>query len=119
MIWEMEITEKQKRKEEKRIRRQERRKRKGKPEVDYDQITPTGSEANSDEVSGCGAPLLLLSRGIQFDRSERVNPFPPGTRLILRCNQGAKPFPKERAKCKCKNNNCNWSKIKKVRCIQM
>ena len=95
MIWEMEITEKQKRKEEKRIRRQERRKRKGGSDV-------VSSSLDEDDQKGCGAPVALLSRGIQFDRSERINPFPAGTRLILRCNDGAKPFPKERAKCKCK-----------------
>ena len=110
MVWEMEITEKQKRKEDKRRRRIE----KGKHVREKVEPDP------AVEGSGCEAPVFLLSRGIQFDRSgERSSTFAPGTKLILRCEGDATPFPKTRAKCRCQENVCAWSKLHKTQCLKL
>ena len=107
MVWEMEITEKQKRKEMKRRRKEDRGKK----------VKAKSSESGDD---GCEAPVFLLSRGIQFDRSgERSSIFAPGTKLILRCEGGATPFPKTRAKCRCHEETCAWSKLHKTQCLKL
>ena len=63
---------------------------------------------------------ISVSRGIQFDRSgERSSTFAPGTRLVLRCEDGAKPFPKSRAKCRCHEEKCAWSKLHKTQCLTL
>ena len=63
---------------------------------------------------------ISVSRGIQFDRSgERSSTFAPGTRLVLRCEDGAKPFPKSRAKCRCQEEKCAWSKLHKTQCLTL
>ena len=104
MVWEMEITEKQKRKEMKRHRRLQ----KGK------------NVKEKLDQAGCDVPVFLLSRGIHFDRSgERSSKFAPGTKLILHCENGAKPFPKARAKCKCQSTGCSWSKLQKIQCLKL
>ena len=94
LIWDLEITDKQKRKEEKRNRRKERKARKNPDFMTSSNMTSTSTA--SEVTRGCGSPTFLLSRGINFDRSDfdKNGFFPTGSKLILKCEDGAKPHPK-------------------------
>ena len=95
LIWDLEITDKQKRKEEKRNRRKERKARKN-PDFMTSSTSNSTSMSSSEVTRGCGSPTFLLSRGINFDRSDfdKNGFFPTGSKLILKCEDGAKPHPK-------------------------
>ena len=98
LIWDLEITDKQKRKEEKRNRRKERKARKN-PDFITSEMNSTAATSSTSELTrGCGSPTFLLSRGINFDRSDfdKNGFFPTGSKLILKCEDGAKPHPKVR-----------------------
>ena len=96
LIWDLEITDKQKRKEEKRNRRKERKARKNPDFITSETNSTAATSSKSELTRGCGSPTFLLSRGINFDRSDfdKNGFFPTGSKLILKCEDGAKPHPK-------------------------
>ena len=73
----------------------------------------------SDSTKGCPAPVFLQARGVHFEaKDNKIEVFPSGAKLILKCANGSFPYPKDRAKCSCKReNDCKWSKLSKVKCI--
>ena len=96
LIWDLEITDKQKRKQEKRNRRKERKARKNPHFITSESNSTSAATSTSELTRGCGSPTFLLSRGINFDRSDfdKNGFFPTGSKLILKCEDGAKPHPK-------------------------